>query len=211
MASKRNVKELPGEVKEPSQSVAASALESLKESFKWPRALPLIVTAIAILLLLYLLIEASNRLSFVIEPVFVPLLISLALAYLLEPVVEQFEKRRLSRSTSTVLTMLLAVFVLALALLYLVPSFWSQLSDLIANLPDKVRAAGTFIQTRLAYLQSRNPQLYGRISDQISQFVQDPKGVTEPIGNFIKNGIQQVGGITASILNLILIPLFLYY
>jgi predicted PurR-regulated permease PerM len=178
---------------------------------KWPKLLPLVITCLAVLLLGYVLIEAMQRLWLVIAPVFVPLLISGALAYLLEPVVERFEAFRFSRNSATLLTLLLTAVVLVLSLIFLLPNFWTQIALIIAKLPDGVRSLANWAQIKLAYLEHYNPGLYARISTQVSDFIHNPAGVTEPIINFVKNSVSTVGGITASVLNLILIPMFVYY
>ncbi|MBL8149145.1 MAG: AI-2E family transporter, partial [Blastocatellia bacterium] len=176
-----------------------------------PKLLPLIVTSLATLILGYAFIEALERVRDIIAPLFIPLLISLWIAYLLEPLVEVFEKRKLSRSQSSILSIFLAGLLLIAILLFLVPSFWFQLSDIIDGLPEKLKAAGNWIQGRLAYLEVRNPSLYQQISQQVDEFMHDPSAVTAPIGTFVKNAVGQIGSLTASILNLILIPLFVYY
>ncbi|MEW6736253.1 MAG: AI-2E family transporter [Acidobacteriota bacterium] len=177
----------------------------------WPKLLPYIVTTIVILLLGYFLIETFHRIADVVQPVFIPLLISLALAYLLEPLVDWFVAKKFSRNSATLLTLLVAGLLLVLMLIFLVPSFWSQLSDMIAKLPTTTRSAADWIQVKLAYLQERNPALYERISKGINEYLNNPTELTEPIVNFIKRTLGQLGTITASVLNLILIPLFVYY
>jgi predicted PurR-regulated permease PerM len=178
---------------------------------KWPKLLPLVITGLAVLLLGYVLIEALERLWIVIASVFVPLLISVALAFLLEPVVERFESYKLSRNLSTLLTMLVAGLVLILSLIFIVPSFWTQLSYIAVKLPESIKSLANWSQARLALVQQYNPGLYEKISAQINDYIHNPTGVTEPIMNIMKNSIATVGGITASVLNLILIPMFVYY
>lgn len=180
-------------------------------SRRWPKLFPLVVTAIAIIVLIYLLIEAFHFSASVIEPVFIPLLISLALAYMMEPMVVWFERRKISRSLATFLTILLSGTGIAMLLLFLIPNFLTQVTDILSRLPRAVQSTGEWIRPKLAYLQGRDPVLYEKISGQITEFINDPNAITEPVANFAKRAFLQIGGITASVLNLILIPLFVYY
>lgn len=177
----------------------------------WPKPLPWVVTIIVIIILSYLILQTVYHLGEIITPVFIPLLISGAIAYLLEPVVEYLEGFRLSRATATLLTLFLTILVTTLTLVFVLPNFWAQLSDMLARLPAAVQSAANGLRPKLSYLQSRNPLLYDKISHEISQFTQNPTAITEPVVNFIKGGILQLGSITASVLNLILIPMFVYY
>src|SRR5262249_40298145 len=59
--------------------------------------------------------------------ILVPMLCSLALAYLLAPVVAWFERRGWSRSSSVLLTISGAAVGLALILIFILPGFWGQL------------------------------------------------------------------------------------
>src|SRR5262245_21507045 len=57
----------------------------------------------------------------------VPMLCSLALAYLLAPIVAWFERRGWARSSSVLLTISAATMVLILILIFILPGFWGQL------------------------------------------------------------------------------------
>src|SRR5215475_7794524 len=59
--------------------------------------------------------------------ILVPMLCSLALAYLLAPVVVWFERRGWSRSSSVLLTISGATMILILILIFILPGFWGQL------------------------------------------------------------------------------------
>src|SRR5215510_7208366 len=59
--------------------------------------------------------------------ILVPMLCSLALAYLLAPVVTWFERRGWARSSSVLLAITSATVTLVLILIFILPSFWGQL------------------------------------------------------------------------------------
>lgn len=178
---------------------------------QWPKIFPFITTLLATLALGYALIEAFQRLREVIAPLFLPLLISLALAYMLEPVVEFFERRRFSRHKATLLTLLLSSIGLTVILLFMIPNFVSQISDITAQLPQKGAALAGWLQGRLHALQKVNPAIYDRLQHQVQEFIHDPSALTEPVVGFVKSGLGQFGHFTSSLLNLVLIPFFVYY
>lgn len=180
-------------------------------SNKWPKMFPFIVTLLGFLLLAYMGIGVVQRLSQIIAPVFVPLLISLAVAYILEPLVERFEAYRFSRSNSTIIALLLTGLFLGVLLFVFLPKFWLQLSDIIARLPNVVKSVASWAQPKLDTLRARNPAAFEKVFESFNEFTQDPSAVTEPVVGFVKGSILQIGSITASVLNLILIPLFIYY
>ena len=180
-------------------------------SNKWPKMFPVIVTLLGVLLLGYMGVGVVQRLAQIIAPVFVPLLISLAVAYILEPLVERFETYRFSRSNSTIITLLLTGLFLGVLLFVFLPKFWLQFSDIIARLPNIVKSIGGWAQPKLDTLRARNPAAFEKVFQSFKEFTEDPSAVTEPVVNFAKGSILQIGSITASVLNLILIPLFIYY
>ncbi len=178
---------------------------------KWPKIFPILVTILAFLVVGYMVIGAFQHLGQIIAPVFVPLLISLAMAYLLEPLVEKLESYRLPRSNATIMALLLTSFLLLLLLFVFLPQFWAQLSDVIARLPTAAKSVAAWIRPKLDSLHNRNPMVFEKISAKLTEFTQDPSSVTEPVVDFIKGSLLQLGSVTASVLNLILIPLFAYY
>jgi predicted PurR-regulated permease PerM len=179
---------------------------------QWPKILPLLVTTIVCFVLIYAVIVGFHWVSDVVRPVFIPMLISVALAYLLEPVVRWLEvKRCYSRGSATLITLVLATLIIILLLVFLIPSFWEQISDIIAKLPVAMQSVINWLNPKLLGLKTRNPKLYDKITQPINEFLQDPNAVTEPIAAVIKNSLSQIGTLTASFLNLILVPLFVYY
>jgi predicted PurR-regulated permease PerM len=67
--------------------------------------------------------------------ILVPMLCSLALAYLLAPVVAWFERRGWSRPSSVLLTISGATMILVLILIFILPGFWGQLLKRRTSMP----------------------------------------------------------------------------
>jgi predicted PurR-regulated permease PerM len=168
----------------------------------WMRWIPALALAVCVIILIFI----GGGV------ILVPLLVSLALAYILEPLVEWFERRGWSRSTAVLLTFLAAVLVTGLALLFLAPGFWHQLvkSYMQARL---LTSDPTRIQILLAKLQHFSPPLYEYLSAMIDE-LKDPARqaqLRETSVGWLRSGLFRVVNITAPALDMVLVPFFVYY
>jgi predicted PurR-regulated permease PerM len=144
--------------------------------------------------------------------ILVPILCSLALAYLLAPAVAWFERRGWSRSSSVLMTISAAAVTLALILIFILPGFWGQLvksydqaralmgdQAKVASLLQKVRQISPpvydFLQSKI--IKPGDSELPDRIIGMASQWLQ--------------RGLFSIVNVTASLLDLLLIPFFVYY
>src|SRR5262245_42934811 len=84
-----------------------------------------LVTAIVLILFLY-----------VFRGILLPFVAGMVLAYFLDPVADRLQRLGLSRTMSTVLILVGFVVIFAIALIIVIPIVLSQLSGLIANLPQ---------------------------------------------------------------------------
>jgi len=180
-------------------------------NLKWPTVLPALVTLLIVLLVADQGVALLRQIGSVLRPVLVPLLISLAIAYLLEPIVELFEKKQFSRSGSILLTMGVAALVLVLVVVFLVPPVGKQLVESAQKLPDVVRSTIEKVKPRLEALQRLNPSAYAAVSERLTDYIKNPSGLTEPVVDWIKRGMLGLINVTSGILDLILIPFFVYY
>ena len=84
--------------------------------FWWLRWVPAVVVIVLLLDLLYVV----GRLALV------PVLTSFALAYLVNPIVSQIEKRGLSRPVAALAALLIVGFVAVGFLIFIIPGLWEQ-------------------------------------------------------------------------------------
>ena len=144
--------------------------------------------------------------------VLVPLLASVALAYLLAPFAGWFERRGWSRTTASLLTVTGVALVIALALIFLVPSIWGQLLKSY----DQGRAL-LADQARVEYALSRIRQASPALSQYVDQAVgsfRDPARQAEfraIVFGWMRSGLFGLVNLTASIIDLLLIPFFVFY
>jgi predicted PurR-regulated permease PerM len=144
--------------------------------------------------------------------ILVPMLCSLALAYLLAPTVSWFERRGWSRSYSVLLTISGATVTLILILIFILPGFWGQ----AVKTYDQARAR-LGDQERVAALKERirqiSPPVYKFLESKFKQ--QGDSDLFERVfsmaGQWLQKGLFSLVDVTASLLDLLLIPFFVYY
>jgi predicted PurR-regulated permease PerM len=144
--------------------------------------------------------------------VLVPILISLALAYLLAPVVAWFERRGWSRPYSVLLALTSATVVIVLILIFILPSFWGQLTKIY----EQVRTLYTDnsrVEPLLQKVKQVSPPVYEYLQMQLERYKSQAGDgrLFSLIGKWLQSGLFKLVDLTASILDLLLIPFFVYY
>lgn len=169
---------------------------------EWMRWVP-----ITLLLLLFLwLLFIGGRI------VLAPMLASVTLAYLLAPVVRWFERRGWTRSSAVLLAMTTVSLVLILTLIFVLPGLWHQLSQSYQQaetlLSDPARR-----ELLIGKVRQVNPQLYVMVkgqADKLSDPIEQQKIYGWVVG-WLRSGLFRIVNLTASILDLLLIPFFVFY
>jgi predicted PurR-regulated permease PerM len=144
--------------------------------------------------------------------ILIPLIVSVTLAYLLEPIVEWFERRGWSRSAAVLLTFLAALLVAGLALLFLAPGFWRQIVKSYAQ-ARLLTSDPARIDIMLSKLQHMSPVLYEYLKGMIDQ-LKDPARqaqLREQSVGWLRSGLFRIVNITAPAVDMVLVPFFVYY
>jgi predicted PurR-regulated permease PerM len=186
-----------------SGSNLSATTESVRNPIDWMRWIPVVTLSLIVIVLLLI----SSRV------ILIPLLTSLALAYLLEPGVEWFEKRGWSRGASVLLTLTAATLVAILALVFVLPGIWDQLVRSYEQLPLALKAGQERIEPLLARLKTASPPAYDFIYSLFSS-VKDPaqqEQFKSSVIGWLQSGLFRLFNATAGILDLLLIPFFVYY
>ncbi|HQR34865.1 MAG TPA: AI-2E family transporter [Blastocatellia bacterium] len=169
---------------------------------EWMRWIPAALLAIVFVVFVFV----SGRI------VLVPMLISVALAYLLAPIVTWFELRGWSRSSSTFLGMTAATLGLVLVLIFVIPSVWNQLNrsydQANALVNDQARVDALTLK-----IKEINPQLYELVKQQIEKYKGsgDRSKIIGWIVSWLQSGLFKLVDLTSSLLDYLLIPFFIYY
>jgi len=144
--------------------------------------------------------------------ILVPMLCSLALAYLLAPVVAWFERRGWSRSSSVLLTISGATVTLILILIFILPGFWGQLvksyDQARTLVGDKAR-----VNALLEKIKTISPPAHEFLKSKIEGHGDSDlfERVFSLAGDWLQRGLFKIVDVTTSLLDLLLIPFFVYY
>jgi predicted PurR-regulated permease PerM len=179
---------------------------------RWPRWLPWLIAACAVLALYRLSHDILIEIGQVVKPVLVPLLLALAFAYLLEPLVEWLQRRfKLRHELAVIVAIGGGIIILVVSILFLIPPVVEQLIDSAQKLPQALITAGERLEPYLVRLREHYPAAYETVRQQALAFFHSLPGEESIVARAIGRVGRQVIGVTANILNLILIPVFTFY
>ncbi len=180
----------------------SSAATYIRRSFWWVRWVP---AALLIIGLIALIIAIGGT-------VLVPLVVSFALAFMLEPIADWFQRRGRSRNAAVLFTLASTTVAVLLVLLFLLPSIWHQLSESVEKLPLALRAASSRLGSSLNFARERlSPQAFERLQRAIADFQNDPSAVTSRIGGWLTKGVFGLITFGSAALGLAIVPFFVYY
>lgn len=175
-------------------------------------------------LLIATLIWICTKISFIFEPVgtfistlFVPVIISGFLYYLLEPLVKSLMKIKignfyLNRTCSVAIVFLLLIAIVAAALAFLIPILVSQIGQLISNSPDYIRAVQKMTNryyddfSQQEWVKQLNISSYiGTVEKNLLKYVEGfLSTVTKSLGSII-------GMVTSITVTVLTVPFMLFY
>jgi predicted PurR-regulated permease PerM len=125
---------------------------------------------------------------FVFSPILLPFVAGMALAYMLDPLAEWFERRRFSRLAATLIILILFVIVAVMFVIILVPVLINQLGALVADLPSYVKRIETLITDLLS-------------SDWATRLGIDPERVRSSVSDYLSQGATWLATLIPSILS----------
>ena len=180
-----------------------------RSPFWWLRWVPTVVISALVLYFIYVVGSVA----------IVPVLASIALAYLLNPLVRYGEARGLSRSVSAIAAILLVSVVITAFLAYVVPDLWSEGSKAGSKIAESFTPENAARQR--AILKRFSPALERAAGERIEKFLSDPFGtvdevastqVTTPEGAQVTTrGGSVILSTIISSLDLLLVPFFVFY
>lgn len=169
-----------------------------------PAILRLIVFLGGLAVLLVLLI--------VFRKVFLPLLLGLLVAYLLDPAVSWFERHGRSRLFGVVVITALVVLVSTLVLLFLVPALGNQLERLADRMPEYQKQMRSQLEPVFARLEARYPDEIEEFQSRAVEGLRDNFfKLAGSIGRAAKGAFSNIFGFVLALLNLVFVPVFAFY
>ncbi len=148
-------------------------------------------------------------LLWLLAPILAPFLAAAILAYILDPLVRAMERRGLSRGSGTTVAVLLLILAVLLIFMIVLPLFYKESAQLIAQMPAFVDRLKTDFLPWLSLTFGIDLALDpASLKQLLSDNVQDPGGVAHKIFSSLSVGGLAVIGF---LVNLLLVPVVLFY
>jgi predicted PurR-regulated permease PerM len=169
---------------------------------EWMRWVPALILAVIFLIAVFISIRI----------ILTPLLCSLALAYLLAPLVNWFERRGWSRISSALLGMTGATVILVLVLIFIVPGVWGQLMKTY-ELAKTMVSDTSRLDELLEKIRQLSPQFYQFARPKFKEFMNsiEPDRILDFAFSWLQSGLFRLVNLTTSLVDLMLIPFLVYY
>lgn len=176
----------------------------------WFRWVPIIVVSVVVIYFFYVIGRVA----------IVPVLVSFALAYLLNPIVMQAEKRGLSRTVSAVIAILLVALVITAFMSYVVPDLWAESAKAGAKISENFTPENAARQRD--FLRRYSPALEKMAGAKIEKFLSEPitfynENVSASTTVDESGTVKSAGGgaallaLLSSSFDLLLVPFFVFY
>ena len=160
---------------------------------------PHAVTLVVILVCSFLFIALFSQLL-------MPVLVALAIAFLLDLPVNKMVDLKLSRTSSTIVVVSAFVGVTLIALLGLMPIIWKQSSNLLQEVPHMISEGQKYLLT----LPEQYPEIIQ--ASQIETFISTIKEKLLEWGEVaLKASLNSISDIVALMVYLILVPLMVFF
>jgi predicted PurR-regulated permease PerM len=144
--------------------------------------------------------------------VFLPLILGLALAYLLDPAVSWLERRGWSRAVGTSVIAIAVALAVVLFFVVLAPILVGQARELVHRLPEYRAEIESRIRPLLDRLQTDYPAQFDEVRGRIEQIVQErwPQ-MLESAAGWLGGAFSSLLGFLLFLLDLIFVPVFAFY
>ncbi len=148
-----------------------------------------------------------------VSSVLFPLFLSLLIAYLLDPLVDRFEGRRIGRTPAILLIMLVILLAIGVFVAFLYPLIARQVVLIFEKLPGLLEMIETQM---LPWLQRRfEVEIPHTLNETITRYGGELKSAAPAVlrkgGDWATGLLTQTGLIVVSLINLVMIPIFIFY
>ena len=148
-----------------------------------------------------------------VEAVLFPVLVSLLVAYLLDPAVDWFEERNISRTLAILIFLIIGLMIAALFALVLYPTIAGQ----IANVGERIPQLIDLVETRAIpwIRETFNYEVPATFSAAMAEYGGEVKEqipvVAQEVSAWVGGLVTSTGAIVVAVLNLVMIPIFVFY
>jgi predicted PurR-regulated permease PerM len=165
----------------------------------WLRWAPAIVLFILVIQFIYIIGRVA----------LVPVLASFALAYMLNPLVQELEKRGLSRSMATISTLLIVTITFTALLTFVIPNLMEKGAVVGQKIMREFTPENAARQRRL--LRRYSPVLDRIIGDRVEDVLRNPAEALGSPALWAVGGLSGFFATALASLDLLLVPFFVYY
>lgn len=176
-----------------------------------------VATGFAVVLLFLLNILLLTRLSFMFQPIadflgviMLPIILAAVFYYLLNPIVDYFEARKVNRvvSISVLFAIILALIIWGLAVA--IPNMVTQGEKFAANFPDYVESGEKHITSLLgdARFKQFRPQIEKAVTSFSDNLIEISKNLSTTLVNSTSSFLSTA---TSVIISLMIFPFILFY
>ena len=174
-------------------------LQERPSPFWWLGWVPAVVLAVLFLQLLYV----AGRVAIV------PVLASLALAYLLNPLVEKFEAHGLSRTVASLASLVVVASAGFIFLVFVIPDLWEEVVVAAQGLMSHFTEDSAL--RHRATLQRYSPFVDRAIGERFEQLLRDPAGIIGLPAAWVAGALSGFLATAVASLDLLLVPFFVFY
>ena len=148
----------------------------------------------------------------VFSEIFLPLMLGLGIAYLLDPPVTWLQRKGWKRLWAVVVLALVLLMAVTGFFLYLVPAMGEEFQRLGQRFPDYAERLREQAEPQLQRAQARYPEEFVELRDRAIQAVREnlPK-LAGSVGKWLANAFDNVRSFLLFLLNLVFVPVFGFY
>ena len=148
----------------------------------------------------------------VFRKVFLPLLLGLLIAYLLDPAVGWFERKGRSRLFGVIIITLLLAIAVTVVIFVVFPALGDQLERLAERMPEYQRLIRKQVEPWFQKLEARYPEQLAEIQDRAVQGLRDNlPDLAGRVGHWSRALFTNIFDFLLLLLNLIFVPVFAFY
>ena len=150
---------------------------------------------------------------YLLRAVLAPVFLALVIAYLLDPVIDRFEKRRIPRTPAIFLFILLVLLAIVAIVLVLVPVVEREVSAVVASVPAYSQRARESVMPWLQKVAGqRLPTTFDEVVNEIGANIQNiPPDVLKPFAAILKKIFSNTLYLMIGLLSMVVVPVFTFY
>lgn len=161
---------------------------------------------------------------YAVQPILLPFILGMLVAYLLDPAADKLEARGFSRTSATLVICTLFFLLFGAFFAWFIPAITQQLLNFIDDLPNIIRSVREWADPYLQDISARLYEVNGEIqkeetlkavagnADTVKQSAQDgAKGMFGAVGKFLKGLLESTGAIINLVSMLLITPITSFY